>query len=261
MTSTDAAWRSGRLLRFGVVQYLATNPPFLVLTAMWPRLVFRAALWVLIGAAVNGAAGAAYTFVGAVAITLLQSGVGGMSDVTVIEKVSGTYTMLLRATTPLVWVFAGRGAAYTAGAVADTVVVAVVVGAATGHLDLVGSMLPLAPVFLLMALSVSAAGLACASVSVGKRAEVAIYNGFTTLVELACGALIPRSALGPVGWLGNVLPLTNGLEAVRRHLAGEPMGWGVAREGLVLAGWFAAAVVAFTVQAHRARRTGSDSFS
>lgn len=255
------AWRSWRLLRFGALQHLAANPPLLVVTAMWPRLVFRALLWVLIGAAVNGAPGAAFTFVGAVAITLLQNAVTGMSDVTVTEKVAGTFTMLLRSTTPVVWVFATRGAAYTVAAAADTVVVAVVAGAVTGHLDVVASMLPVAPVFGLMALSASAAGLACAAVAVGKRAEVAIYNGFVTLVDITCGALVPRPALGPLAPVGHVLPLTHGLTAVRDHLGGEPIAADVALEAAVGAGWLAVAVVLFTAQASRARRTGSDAFS
>jgi len=107
----------------------------------------------------------------------------------------------------------------------------------------------------------SAAGLACAALCVGKRAEVAIYNALTYLVILCCGALIPAGTLAALDIVGSVLPATHGLVAIRSALAGGPWLAQVGLEVLVGLGWLVLAWFLFGAQAVRARRTGSDSFS
>ena len=265
MTSPEWAaerwWRAGRIIRFGFVQYRADNPPRIVLAAIWPRLVFQTVFWVLLGFVAAGEDGARFAYVGAVATVLTLGGLAGMSDVPVDDKFAGTYSRLLGALTPPTLVFFGRGVAQLAMSVVEMLVSLVAAGLLTGQWRTMLALVPLLPIYLVIALAMAAMGLATASFCVGKRAEVAIYNAAMYLVILCSGALIPRGTLPALDVIGSVLPATHGLLAVRGALAGGPWAIEVLWEVVVGVGWLVLAYYLFSWQAVRSRRTGSDNFS
>ncbi len=257
----ERLWRSRQIIRFGFLQYLSANPPAIVLATIWPRLIFQTVFWVMLGYVAAGSDGATFAYVGAIATALTYGGIAGMSDVPVDDKFAGTYTRLLVGATPPTPVFFGRGVAQLTASVVEMLVCLVAAGLVTGQWRTMLALIPLLPIYVVIALSMSAAGLACASFCVGKRAEVAIYNGLTYLVILCCGALIPPGTLAALDVIGVVLPVSHGLVAVRSALDGGPWLAQVLLEVLVGLGWIALAYVLFQVQAARSRRTGSDSFS
>lgn len=265
MTSPEYAaerwWRAGRILRFGFVQYRADNPPRIVLAAIWPRLIFQTVFWVLLGFVAAGDEGARFAYVGAVATVLTLGGLAGMSDVPVDDKYAGTYSRLLVGLTPPTLVFFGRGVAQLAMSVVEMLVAFVAAGLLSGQWRTMLELVPLLPMYLVIALTMSAMGLATASFCVGKRAEVAIYNAAMYLVILCSGAFIPRGTLPVLDVIGSVLPATHGLLAVRSALADEPWLAELSLEAAVGAGWLVLAFYLFTAQTARSRRTGSDSFS
>lgn len=163
--------------------------------------------------------------------------------------------------TPPTWVFFGRGVAQLAASIVEMLVCLVAAGLLTGQWRTMLTLGPVLPIYLVIALSMSAAGLACASFCVGKRAEIAIYNGLTYLVILCCGALIPPGTLAALDVIGTVLPATHGLIAVRSVLDGGPWLVQVVLEVIVGLGWLLLGYVLFGTQAARSRRTGSDNFS
>lgn len=265
MTSTELHperwWRAGRIIRFGFLEYRADNPSRIVLAAIWPRLIFQALFWVLLGFVAAGDEGARFAYVGAVAMALTLGGLAGMSDVPVNDKFAGTYTRLLGAVTPPTLVFFGRGVAQLTMSVVEMLVVLFGAGLLTGQWRIMLALVPLLPMYLVIALAMSAAGLATASFCVGKRAEVAIYNAMVYLVILCSGALIPRGTLPALDVIGTVLPATHGMLAVRAGLADQPWVSELLLEVGVGTGWLLLAYLLFTAQAARSRLTGSDSFS
>lgn len=91
-----------------------------------------------------------------------------------------------------------------------------------------------------------------------------VSNAVFTVMMIVCGPEVPASAVGPVlGRLGDVLPLTHGLRAVREVLAGEAgarTAGLAAWEALVGACWLAAAIAVLGWRARRSRRDGAALF-
>lgn len=91
-----------------------------------------------------------------------------------------------------------------------------------------------------------------------------VSNAAFTVMMIVCGPEVPASAVGPVlGRIGDVLPLTHGLLAVREVLAGRAGAHtaGLAAwETLIGACWLAAALTVLTWRARRSRRDGAALF-
>ncbi|MFD5074809.1 ABC transporter permease [Streptomyces sp. NPDC058371] len=91
-----------------------------------------------------------------------------------------------------------------------------------------------------------------------------VSNAAFTVMLIVCGPEVPASAVGPVlGRLGDVLPLTHGLLAVREVLAGDAgagtaalAGW----ETLIGACWLGAALAVLGWRERRSRRDGAALF-
>jgi ABC-2 type transport system permease protein len=114
-----------------------------------------------------------------------------------------------------------------------------------------------APLVLLVATTTTALGLAVAALSITRRADVLLTNLASYAAAAACGVVAPLSALGPLEGVARLLPLTNGLLAVRDVVAGKAWladaGW----EAAVGAAWLALAVTLLERQLRRIRRMGT----
>lgn len=249
------------LIRFGFVEFRAANPPTIFLTAMLPRDVLQAVFWTVLGGIAGGANGSRYAYIGAVVISL--TGVlGSMTDAPTTDKWVGTYTRLLRGRSSTAAIYLCRGVAPTLVGILEMLACWLVVAALTGHLDTAVDMLPALPVTLLIALTMAAAGVACAAFCVGRRAEVALYNLAIYLIIVASNALIPRGKLPVLDAIGTVLPGTHGLTVVRAIADHQAWSAGaLLAEAAVGVGWLLVGVALHRYLAGKARRTGSDTFS
>lgn len=250
------------LIRFGFLEFRAGNPPVIFLTAVLPRIVLQTVFWVVLGRVAGGPAGSKYAFVGAVVISLTLQTISQMTDPPITDKYAGTYGGLLRGVTTPVTGYLCRSVASWVFGLVEMLGCWVFAGLLTGNLRTALDMLPAMPVVLVVSLTMSATGIACAAFCVGKRAEVGIYNLMTYLVIAGSNALIPRGKLPALDAIGTVLPATHGLVAIRAITARQP--WqltSVLAEIGVGAGWLVVAIMLHLYQAARARRTGTDAYS
>jgi len=128
-----------------------------------------------------------------------------------------------------------------------------------GELELAPELLAALPLFLLVAITTSTIGLVVGAISLTQRADTLLANAGAYALMVFGGVVAPISAFGDTGELiARVLPLTNGLLAIRATLAGEPWLGYAALELAVGAAWAVVAVALIQLQAHRARARGSD---
>lgn len=249
------------MVRMGFLLYLGNTPLRILLTTAWPRIILRVVFWVLVGQFANGPAGAEFLYVGLTALSLTHAGIVSMSDVTIEDKWMGTYSRLLGGLVSPRRVFFARAGAHWAASLVELFLAALAAGLLTGQGGLMLDLAALLPIYLVISLSCSAAGLACASVCVGKRAEVALYNGLATLIDLSSGAMIPTGKIAPLEAIGEFLPVTHGVSALRSALAGKSWAGELSLEIAVLGGWLVLASLLFAGQTRRSRRTGYDAYS
>jgi ABC-2 type transport system permease protein len=112
-----------------------------------------------------------------------------------------------------------------------------------------------------MAVTATAAGSAVAAVAVGRRADVLFGNALAYLTMASTGALIPVGRIASLDAVGSVLPLRNGILAVRAVVDGAPWAGHLLAELAVGAGWAVLAWLLYAAQTRRARRLGIDDFA
>ncbi|HET8641098.1 MAG TPA: ABC transporter permease [Pseudonocardiaceae bacterium] len=258
MTSSDLAAES---VRIGFRQYLAANPWPIMLTTEWPRPLLQCLFFTLLGQVTAGEAGGRFAFVGSVAMIMMLNTVVGVGDVPAGEKWFGTFYRLQMAGTPPAGAFALRAIPWTVQGLVTALLCLAIVGPVTGHGDVSLALLPTLPIFVLMAVTSTAAGLAAASPAIGRRADVVVSNGLVYLVITAGGLLVPAGRAPLLDVVGAVLPIRHGVLAVRGYLDGGPWLGEAALELIVGIGWGVLAAVLYRRQATRARATGSDDYA
>ena len=258
MTSSERAIET---VRIGFRQYLAANPWPIILTTAWPRPILQCLFFTMLGQVTAGDAGGRFAFIGSVAMIMMLNTVVGVGDVPAGEKWFGTFYRLQLSRASPAGAFALRALPWTTQAVVTALLCLVIVGPITGHVDVTLALLPTLPLFLLMAITSTAAGLAAASPAIGRRADVVVSNGLVYLVIAACGLLVPAGRAPLLDGIGSVLPLRHGVLAVRSHVDGGPWLGQAALELLVGIGWGLLAAVLYRRQAIRARVSGSDDFA
>ncbi|MDP8911083.1 MAG: ABC transporter permease [Actinomycetota bacterium] len=259
MTFTDRLYALAFAARLSWRDFLAVYPPRVYLFTTLPRVVLQAAFFALIGYYAAGESGREFAFIGGCAHVIVLATVVRAPDVLIDERVMGTLHRVRLGVMPLPAIVAARWWVYVCAGLVDALVAAVLVGAFVGELDLVPELLAAAPLFLLVALTTSGLGLVVAALSLTQRIDVLLTNLAAYLVLVFGGIVAPISVFGDVGaTIVRLLPLTNGLLAIRSFVAGEPWVAEAALEVAVGAAWIALAAVLIQVQSHRARHRGSD---
>lgn len=256
----DTLWRYAESVRHGWREYLAENPPGILAVTLVPRAVLQTAFFTLLGGILAGPEHRTHVFVGVVALMLCLTGAVTVADVVMVDKWSATFWRLRTSRPGPATVFFARAVPYAVVGLGLAVVSAVVVAPLTGQLGTLAGLLPVAWVFALMAVTVTAAGLAVASLAVGRRADVLAGNLLSYVIMATSGALLAPDRFPVLDLVGTVLPVRHGLAAVRAALDGQPYLGAVAAEALVGLGWAALAFVLFSLQTRRARRHGHDDF-
>ena len=247
-----AAWLSWR-------DFIAHFPPKAYLFSMIPRAVLQVTFLGYLGYYAAGEEGREFAFVGACAqIIVLETVVRG-PDVVVIERIMGTLHRLRLGVHPLAALVSARWWIYICAGVFDAIVAILLAGLLVGELELAPELLAALPLFVLVAITTSAIGLVVGAISITQRADFLTANVSAYALMVFSGVVAPISAFGDVGELFvRLLPLTNGLLAIRASLAGEPWLADAALELAAGAAWGALAVILIQLQAHRARARGSD---
>jgi ABC-2 type transport system permease protein len=182
------------------------------------------------------------------------------------ERSEGTLPLLIAAPGSLPAVFVGRSVQWIGDGTACACIALYLVGAGFGVPFPMPSALLLPPLVLLVSVSTYCFGLGIAGLvlrAVSLR-NVASNVSYLLLVVLA-GAEVPRDYFPT--WLraiGDLLPMTHGLAAVRAVLAGQhgaSVAGSAALELLVAIGWLLVAGLVFRLFAEGGRRTGSIEFS
>lgn len=257
--SSEWAWAYAETARIGLRDHLVANPWRLSVFTSWPRGVLQCLLFTLLGAT-GTAGGESFTFVGAVALVIASPASVGVATVLLTDTMMGTHSRLRLGRLPTVVVLVLRSLPWLVEAMITMALSAVCVGAIIGQLPLAVRLLELWPVFLLMVLTSMAAALAVTALGAGHNLEILLGNSLVYLI-IAVGGIVGSTARTP--WLddlGAVLPVRNGLLAVRAILNDRPWQGHLLAEVAVGALWAVVAWLAHSRHERRARRDGRSVF-
>jgi ABC-2 type transport system permease protein len=258
LTRTDRFSALALAAGLSVRDFFAVYPPRVYFLTTLPRAVLQVTFLALVGYYAAGEEGREFAFVGACAQIIVLATVVRAPDVVVDERIMGTLYRVRLGCVPLPAIAAARWTIYVCAGVVDALVAAVLAGMLVGEADVVPELLAAGPLLLLIAMTTSALGLAVAGLSLTQRVDVHA-NLVAYLTMVFCGVVAPISVFGDVGeTLVRLIPLTNGLLAIREFLAGEPWLASAGLEVVVGLGWALAAVLLILVQNGRARRFGTD---
>ena len=209
----------------------------------------------------GGAAQIAFTAVGNAVATVTYSSVFSVCQTTDSEKQQGTMEHLLVTPTNRLALYFGRGLIPILISLAT-----VAVGLLYAH-TLYGVAIPLASLpslvisVVLTAFAMVGFGLLLGGVALYLRTSIILGNIFLFIGLLLSGINFPLSSLPlPLQWVGDALPLTWGVAAIRAALAGESIGalavlWGAVTIAAVLS--FGLAIGLWAYFERRALTTGS----
>lgn len=259
--SSDVAWRFAEVIRTGFLDFRAATPWRVRASTLWPRVVLQCLFYVLLGKALSQDHGAAYAYVGSAALAISLPASISIASVPMTDRQLGTFYRLRLGRLPMVAVLALRAVPWLLEAMTVFVLSTVVIGTLTGQLTLAAQLLALTPVFLVMAVTNAVAGLAVTAFALRSSAEVLVGNALAYLIIGAGGIVVPADRLAWLAAAGRILPLRNGLLAVRAVLQDQPWAGHLAAEVLVGGGWMLLGVIGYSYHAATARRRGQDAFA
>ena len=208
----------------------------------------------------GGSAQREFALVGAPTVALMQVAVM-VGDVPQTDKWFGTFFQVRSGRPNPFAVLLLRALPYPVFGIVAIVVCLFVVPPVTGHARLAPHLAAQLPLYALMAFSTCAAGLAVALLSLGKRAEVLVLNLLAYLILLGSGVFLPPERVPFADPFAKMLPIHNGLIAVRAALEGRPWLGSALAEFLVGVGWLAVGLFTLRIQIRRANKYGYDDFS
>jgi ABC-2 type transport system permease protein len=225
------------------------------------RVIAQVSFFALIGLRVADERSAFYILIGNCLAVAAQSGVFSL-NMTTTERWAGTLPLLVASPSSPLLVFASRGA-YLAVDGALSAVGALFIAGPLFGLDLPWPrVLIVIPLTGLIAASAYCLGTFLAGIVFRFREGNSLVVN-TTYVGLmaACGVNVPLDYYPPLlAWLSHLLPLTNGLLAIRGVFEGAPADEILAHaaaEALVGIGWLTLALLTFNRLASRGRLDGS----
>lgn len=261
MTLSDTLWRLGVTHGIGWRAFLAEYPPRILASTSLPRAILQSLFFVLLGGLVGGTGGTQFALVGAVAATMTLFTVVSICDVPGWEVHWGTFHRLRSGVLhPFVSLLV-RSVPHLAAGFLSALVGIWTVGPLTGHPGLAADLTPALPLYAVMALTSTAAGLAVGILATPSDNEILASNVLAYAILVGSGAIIPVDRLGPAGWPGEILPMRHGITAVRDLLAGQPWLADALIEVGVGAGWLLVAAAALANRVRAARTRGAEDLS
>ena len=185
---------------------------------------------------------------------------------TTAERGNGTLTLIEASPSPAVVVFAARGIYVVADGVFSALLGLFLVAPVFDVPLPFPEVLAVIPLTALVGLAAYAFSTFFAGIAIRWReAHGLLINATIVTLMTLCGVNVPIDFFpGAIEALSNVLPITNGLQAIRDTLQGESATKvlaNVAAELAVLAGWFTLALLTFGRFVGHGRRDGSLEFA
>jgi hypothetical protein len=222
--------------------------------------VLRMCVFALIGSVVGGSDGLRYAVVGSVVLAMATTTVAQVTDVPVVDVELGTFRAVSLGRWPAFVQYLARLGPLIAMALAIAATCALVVGPLTGQPDLALPLLARTWMLLPAAASSAMLGLLVIAPAIGSSWEGITYNAATAVLTVTSGAVFAPGVPG-LAAVGQLLPLTHTVTALRLSLAGRPWAGELALELLVGLGWGLLAALAYRHQVSRGRRTGRGAFA
>ena len=258
---SEGPWRFSCVIATGFAEYTAANPVRLLLTTTLPRAVLQCLFFTLLGQVAGGYAGERFAFVGALGYQLTLSTVIGIGEIPMLEKWSGTFYRLQLGIWPIARLFWLRSLPLMIQGAATVLLCMAIDGPLTVGPRYTLQLLPAIPIYFLIVVTTAAAGLAVTSLAVGRNSDTLVGNAFSYLIAVSGGVLIPADHVLVLKWIGAILPVSHGVQAVRAMAAGQAWAPQVVLEACTGLGWGLLAVGAYQRQVARARRQGIDDFA
>ena len=201
--------------------YLVSLTPAIFFGMRIPRIILQSLFFVFLAKAAGGDALARFALIGnAIQIAVFMVMLS-MEVVIESEKWNDTFLYLIAAPSSWFPSMLGKSMAYYGDAlIASTVSFAVLIPVL--HVQIVSvNLLKAIPVILIIFVSATALGWCFGAFSLPIRYGFNLCNIFAYAMMIFCGINVPTSALPPVvRWIGNLLPMTHGLQAVRAIIDG-----------------------------------------
>lgn len=250
-----AVRRYSEAIRTGRKLYRADNPLAVQVTTAAPRLVMQCIFLTLAGRVLSGRSGAIYAFTGSVAYAACSQTVIFVCDIPMTDIWCGTYFRLRIGAIRPAAIYLCRVPPYLASGFLFSLLVLTLVGPALGLTRTSLHLLPLLPVYAVIACSSAAFGLAIAALAAGGGHDVLLGNLATFAILGTAGVVTPYPPA--THWLtriGQFLPVSHGLAAIREHMAGHPSGGQAVLEALTGACWLVVSIIVLHIQDRRAAR-------
>jgi ABC-2 type transport system permease protein len=250
--------------RNGWKEYFTTFSWRTWLIGWYVRVLAQVCFFALIGRMLGSAERTQYLLVGnAILLTTVVSLFAIPS--TAWERWAGTLPLLVASPTSAVVVFAGRSLAVVADALLSSLAAFFVAAPLFGIELPWPRVLLLVPLVVVVGLSSYALAIFLGGWVVRKPSMRNVTSNVThTTIMTIAGVNVPIAFWpGAVEWAAHALPLTNGLQAIRELLQGEPLVALIPNVGLeLLVGsvWLALALITFDRFAEHGRRDGSIEF-
>jgi ABC-2 type transport system permease protein len=250
--------------RNGWKEYFTTFSWRTWLIGWYVRVLAQVCFFALIGRMLGSPERTQYLLVGnAILLTTVVSLFAIPS--TAWERWAGTLPLLVASPTSAVVVFAGRSLAVVADALLSSLAAFFVAAPLFGIELPWPRVLLLVPLVVVVGLSSYALAIFLGGWVVRKPSMRNVTSNVThTTIMTIAGVNVPIAFWpGAVEWAAHALPLTNGLQAIRELLQGEPLVALIPNVGLeLLVGsvWLALALITFDRFAEHGRRDGSIEF-
>jgi ABC-2 type transport system permease protein len=201
--------------------YLVELTPTVFFGFRIPRILLQSLFFVFLAKAAGGDQLARFALIGnAIQIAVFMVMLS-MEEVIESEKWNNTFQYLIAAPTSWFPTMLGKSMSYYGDAlIATTVSFAVLIPVLHIQITLV-NLLKAIPIILIILASASALGWTIGAFSLPIRYGYMICNLSAYAMMIFCGINVPTSALPPViRFIGNLLPVTHGLQAVRAIIDG-----------------------------------------
>lgn len=239
--------------------YAAVYGTKVLLGSTVPRAMLQPLFLAYLGYLAAGLPGRRFAIVGACVHIVALAAVIKAADSLTEDQTAGTLNRIRMSRQGLPLVQLTRCWIYLVEATASALVAVVGVCAYFGEWQLMGSLLKGAPLFLLVALSATAFGLAVAALAALHPASPVLTNFTVYALLVLSGIIAPVDQLAdPLRWLSQIMPLTHGAEALRALADGLPWAAHAAKEALVGAGWLVAGWLLLMRNDRRARTYATD---
>ncbi|GAB4157923.1 MAG: ABC transporter permease [Candidatus Promineifilaceae bacterium] len=203
------------------VNFAAEYTVSLFISTAVPRYILQTVFFVLLARFAGGIDLMRFAFIGNVVQIGVNLGLSNMAAIVESEKWLGTLPILIAAPNNKLPALIGRGVAYMAQGLLS-VLVALAGGALIfGSVFPIGRMLLTLPIIILIIITVTGLGLLIGAITLPTRIGSLVANTTAYIMMIICGVNFPVDALP--GWLqqiAHILPVTNGLIAVRQVIDG-----------------------------------------